>query len=30
MGYRVIAPFGDYQLDPLSQFLEKKGLSIDD
>ena len=30
MGYRVIAPFGDYQLDPLSQFLEKKGLSVDD
>jgi putative acetyltransferase len=30
MGYRLIAPFGDYQLDPLSQFLEKKGLSIDD
>ena len=30
MGYRLIAPFGDYQLDPLSQFLEKKGLSFDD
>ena len=30
MGYRLIAPFGEYQLDPLSQFLEKKGLSIDD
>jgi len=24
LGYRVIPPFGDYLLDPLSQFLEKK------
>ncbi len=28
MGYRLIAPFGDYQLDPLSQFLEKKEVSV--
>jgi putative acetyltransferase len=24
MGYRVIPPFGDYLVDPLSQFLEKQ------
>jgi putative acetyltransferase len=23
LGYRVIPPFGDYRVDPLSQFLEK-------
>jgi putative acetyltransferase len=27
MGYREITPFGDYLLDPLSQFLEKSPLS---
>ena len=27
MGYREIPPFGDYLLDPLSQFLEKSPLS---
>ena len=26
LGYREIPPFGDYQLDPLSQFLEKAPL----
>jgi len=26
LGYREIPPFGDYQLDPLSQFLEKVSL----
>ena len=30
MGYRLIAHFGDYQLDPLSQFLEKRGLWNED
>jgi len=24
MGYRSIAPFGDYHEDPLSRFLEKR------
>ena len=27
LGYREITPFGDYLLDPLSQFLEKSPLS---
>ena len=27
LGYREITPFGDYRLDPLSQFLEKSPLS---
>lgn len=27
LGYREIAPFGNYLLDPLSQFLEKSPLS---
>ena len=26
LGYREIPPFGDYLLDPLSQFLEKRPL----
>ena len=26
LGYREIQPFGDYLLDPLSQFLEKAPL----
>jgi putative acetyltransferase len=27
LGYRDIPPFGDYLIDPLSQFLEKRSLA---